>query len=279
MPKQHLYFYALIFLCLALTGIAVTSFIAARNLSLPIPTPIILLPIILPLLFPPLTLLLIRTLKSPTAAPFLIRLLPPAHLLLLTVIATLLGQSLSPNSSNAVPCPLFTHWQSLYSAHDATRIRRIQDTLECCGLRSVRDMAWPFDSKGGRACVDTYGRNTACGGPWEGALRGVVGADLGVVLGLAVLQIIITFLSDENSPSWLRSLSNREQERVTGGGWRLISHPETGEVVENVEDDSDTEANNGARIEENGHREYGTMGARPGQEESESLNAHNQWRD
>ena len=93
------------------------------------------------------------------------------------------------------------------------------------------------------------------------------------------IQIIITFLSDENSPSWLRSLSNREQERVTGSGWRLISHPETGEVVENVEDDSDTEANNGARIEENGHREYGTMGARPGQEESESLNAHNQWRD
>ena len=67
-------------------------------------------------------------------------------------------------------------------------IRAIQDALECCGLRSLRDDAWPFpgDGRGAGACVEMYGRTRACEGPWMGRSRMV----LGTAVGIAVVMVV-----------------------------------------------------------------------------------------
>ncbi|PKS05569.1 hypothetical protein jhhlp_008087 [Lomentospora prolificans] len=276
---KPLYFYGLIIICLCLTGVAVASFVTTRNLALPISKSITILPIILPVLFPLMAVLLRRTLNSATSLPLLLRILPRAHFILLSILATLLSQPLAPNPTDSVPCPLITHWQSLYSSHDSTTIRRIQDTLECCGLRSSRDMAWPFDPNGGKACVDMYRRDKACGPLWEGSLKSAAGADLGVVLGLAILQVIITYFTSDNPPSWLPSFGGRSGELATRNNWRLISQREAEEAVEDNDADSDTEANRISGEAQNGTRDYGTIPGRARPEDSDALHTRNAWRD
>lgn len=48
-------------------------------------------------------------------------------------------------------------------------IRTIQDQLQCCGLRSTRDRAWPFKdaNHGDNACEGTTGYTQSCLQPWS----------------------------------------------------------------------------------------------------------------
>lgn len=48
-------------------------------------------------------------------------------------------------------------------------IRTIQDQLQCCGLRSTRDKAWPFKdaNHGDDACERTTGYTQSCLQPWS----------------------------------------------------------------------------------------------------------------
>ncbi|KAK1815297.1 hypothetical protein LTR12_010266 [Friedmanniomyces endolithicus] len=57
----------------------------------------------------------------------------------------------------------------MFKAKDGEKIARIQDGFQCCGLRSVRDMAFPFPdaSHGSEACVVRYERGTACMDAWR----------------------------------------------------------------------------------------------------------------
>ncbi|KAB8278222.1 hypothetical protein BDV30DRAFT_223151 [Aspergillus minisclerotigenes] len=66
-------------------------------------------------------------------------------------------------------CQLSNQWQSYYHNKDSRAIRAIQDSLHCCGFRSVKDRAWPFKDKdhGDDACVRQIGYDRACLGPWE----------------------------------------------------------------------------------------------------------------
>ncbi|KAB8254739.1 hypothetical protein BDV32DRAFT_142625 [Aspergillus pseudonomiae] len=66
-------------------------------------------------------------------------------------------------------CQLNNQWQSYYHNKDSRAIRAIQDSLHCCGFRSVKDRAWPFKDKshGDDACVRQIGYDRACLGPWE----------------------------------------------------------------------------------------------------------------
>jgi hypothetical protein len=77
----------------------------------------------------------------------------------------------SPSSSNngSNTCHLERTWKSYFQAKNADAIRSIQDSLRCCGLRSVYDMAWPFKdaSHGDNACVEQLGYRQSCLGPWN----------------------------------------------------------------------------------------------------------------
>ncbi|KAB8220337.1 hypothetical protein BDV33DRAFT_231090 [Aspergillus novoparasiticus] len=66
-------------------------------------------------------------------------------------------------------CQLNNQWQSYYHNKDSRAIRAIQDSLHCCGFRSVKDRAWPFKDRthGDDACVRQIGYDRACLGPWE----------------------------------------------------------------------------------------------------------------
>ena len=79
----------------------------------------------------------------------------------------------------------------MYQTKDVTRVRRIQDALECCGFRSVRDKAWPFPSKEHAVdeCVRAYGRTKSCGGVWGRERRMVLGVMVGIAVGGLVLKV------------------------------------------------------------------------------------------
>lgn len=55
-------------------------------------------------------------------------------------------------------------------------MRRIQDAFQCCGLASMKDMAWPFPdaNHAAEACMVRYEeRSTACMDPWRDEERKV----------------------------------------------------------------------------------------------------------
>ncbi|EED17967.1 hypothetical protein TSTA_117470 [Talaromyces stipitatus ATCC 10500] len=86
--------------------------------------------------------------------------------LLPVVIATLTATYVSPSDNN---CHLEQAWQEYYHNKDVNSIRTIQDQLQCCGLRSTRDRAWPFKdaNHGDNACERTTGYTQSCLQPWS----------------------------------------------------------------------------------------------------------------
>lgn len=146
-----------------------------------------------------------RTKRGPSRYPnnnsssnttFLLHLVSPTALQVLqalatTVLATLYATHLVPSES--WECGLATRWQRLFRAKDARAVRAVQDALQCCGFRSVRDMAWPFPPAD-IPCAARFDRALACRGPWGKALRRGAGVELGVVLAVGVLQVSQNFI-------------------------------------------------------------------------------------
>ena len=66
-------------------------------------------------------------------------------------------------------CGLRRRWNQLYSRKDATAIRRIQDTHQCCGLVTPNYHAWPFQNKNDKAdaCIITFDRRKGCLLDWS----------------------------------------------------------------------------------------------------------------
>lgn len=80
----------------------------------------------------------------------------------------------------------------------------MQDALACCGLRSTRDMAWPFPrgrtpgeggAPGPATCQVQFGRTRSCLAPWENALQQVLGVEVVVVLCVGVVQVLVVVLA------------------------------------------------------------------------------------
>lgn len=85
------------------------------------------------------------------------------------VLVTLAGASLSPEN---LECAIERRWRFLFNTHNQKAIRSIQDALECCGLRTLVDQAWPFVPA--TTCRESTGRTRACEPGWEGAERGAL---------------------------------------------------------------------------------------------------------
>ncbi|OJD39048.1 tetraspanin tsp3 [Diplodia corticola] len=214
---------------------------AIQHLALPIPTAVSVLVTLLPVIqgfstwylaSPPTTgrrrrrLLLAlptTTTTSPppsdtrnAAADPRTRLAPPllsALTILTTVLATLAGTHLPPALDDD-SCALRARWLALFRAKNGPRIQAIQDALECCGFRSVYDMAWPFPQpdRGGRmqrsTCAETFGRSEACLAGWRGQERVVAGLLVVVCLGSWACQMIVT-TRDSSRPSWFQQFKAR----------------------------------------------------------------------
>jgi len=91
-----------------------------------------------------------------------------------SVLATLAGSHISPPGS--LDCALRETWQKLYHGKEGQCVRRIQDAFQCCGLASMKDMAWPFPdaNHAAEACMVRYEeRSTACMDPWRDEERKV----------------------------------------------------------------------------------------------------------
>ncbi|KAL0634864.1 hypothetical protein Q9L58_006224 [Maublancomyces gigas] len=69
----------------------------------------------------------------------------------------------------SISCPLERTWHGYFNNKDAGSIKAIQDALNCCGLKTVREQAWPFANKNTPAdtCSTTFNRKTPCFGPWS----------------------------------------------------------------------------------------------------------------
>lgn len=112
--------------------------------------------------------------------------------LLPVIIATLTATYISPSDNN---CHLEQTWQSYYHNKNVHSIRTIQDQLQCCGLRSTRDRAWPFKdaNHGDNACESTTGYTQSCLQPWsEQERRVAVLVFVAAVLGWGV-KVVFSF--------------------------------------------------------------------------------------
>lgn len=103
------------------------------------------------------------------------------------VVATLYGEGIlsGPN----LDCNLHTRWQQLWRSHDARSIERIQDTFNCCGLLSLRDMSEPHRGTDTTLCGTMYHRSTPCAGPWTSAMQRNSGVGFAVAIAVGVIQV------------------------------------------------------------------------------------------
>ncbi len=124
--------------------------------------------------------------------PFALR---PCRFYSPTVLGTLFFSGILP--SEARECLLQTRWKGFWTSHDANSIRAVQDAFNCCGFRTIKDMAWPFPHGNPKepqsTCESQFGRTLACRVPWEQALQQNNGTGLAITIFTAVIQIANVF--------------------------------------------------------------------------------------
>ncbi|KAK3315501.1 hypothetical protein B0H66DRAFT_346061 [Apodospora peruviana] len=180
-----------------LIAVAIYEHVNTTKLSLPISSALTFLTILLPLIaainavyFPKLVNM--TRSSGSTFQQLIPHGLQVLQLILTTVLATIFSANITP--SGVRECLLESKWKGFWTSHDGDAIKRIQDTFDCCGFRTVKDMAWPFPH--GRPdeehidCVSRFGRTSSCKAPWQQALQKNTGVDFGVVLAVAVLQLV-----------------------------------------------------------------------------------------
>lgn len=162
-------------------------------MSLPLSPVLTFLTILLPLVAAANATALPYLLREKARSPrrLLVRLAHPAVTqglqgIIVVVLATLYTTYIVPGAAR--DCGLSSIWERLFRSKDAQSVKAIQDALECCGFRSVKDMAWPFPPVD-VACAQRFDRTLPCQGPWTGALQGSAGVELGVVVIVALLQV------------------------------------------------------------------------------------------
>ncbi|KAL2886936.1 tetraspanin tsp3 [Ceratocystis lukuohia] len=154
--------------------------------------------------------------------PFLRRIFPPSHTssflpahlipfasqLLQALLSTILASILFSISASPqiVECSLNAQWQQLFSERDASAIKAIQETLQCCGFRTPKDRSWPWDSNGGGRCADVLGYHEACGPKWISSSRAEAGKAGTVTIMVMLLQglvlLIVRWRTERGRQPW-----------------------------------------------------------------------------
>ncbi|KAK3939253.1 hypothetical protein QBC46DRAFT_316121 [Diplogelasinospora grovesii] len=264
---------------LALMAVATYEHINTTTLSLPLSPVLTFLTVLLPLLAFANALYLPSALfssssssssssRSKQPSPFTRAVLPIAlqilQLILTTVLATNFASELIPSPIRQ--CMMESRWKDFWTGHDAESIRRIQDSFNCCGFRTVKDRAWPFPhGKPGDPkveCTTEYHRTIACGAPWEQALQRNAGTEFGVVLTVGVLQVLsLLFMKyingGNNMPAWVRALfAGRRRQEDTARRHPLLVGAAAAAAEEEEEEDSDEEGGEQEEEEVVGNTRY-----------------------
>lgn len=191
----------LLLIAISILGVAAIIFAAvalarSRELSLPLPASLaalnILIPIVTALAWPltrslatqvrrhALRLALSYLASASTLAPFV--------LLILSLVYAI--------PSDIQVCAADRHWLSMFENKDANSIRSIQTRLQCCGLNSMHDRAWPFPSRGvdARACERNQGYTVACGNMWrqEESLAATLTAIASFLNWLMMVRLVVS---------------------------------------------------------------------------------------
>lgn len=125
--------------------------------------------------------------------------LTPLLSILEAALAVLAATLLQPE---LLRCELEARWQQLFHDKDMGAVRAIQDTLQCCGLWSKVDRAWPFpgDDHDARSCHASFSRDLRCGDMWSDRTRFVLGLWLAVGAYGLVLKVCFSWtVSSRNS--------------------------------------------------------------------------------
>ncbi|GKT56711.1 tetraspanin Tsp3 [Colletotrichum tofieldiae] len=253
-------------ICVGLLTTAIIVHVSSTNLVLPISPFLSLLPVLLPILgtinafyYPRLLFNASHSLaRAEQLFPTIIQTLQG---ILTTALAVLFLQSAL--TGDDLNCALSTSWQRMFAGKDESSIRRIQDSLDCCGLNSVKDRAWPFT--GNVQCAERFSRDTPCVGPWREATVRNSAIDLGIVLAVGVLQVL-TLLFMQSASNWRhawwaqgwRHLSERpieERERTRP----LLTASAAAAVANNAPNDSGDESDVPVSYRDLSPR-YGTTG-------------------
>ncbi|KKY30622.1 putative tetraspanin tsp3 [Diaporthe ampelina] len=211
-------FFTYLVLILALMGVALYEHTNSVTLSLPLSQVLTFLTILLPLLAAANATALPYMLREKARAPgrLLVKLAHPAVTqglqgILTVVLATLYTTYIVPGTTR--DCGLSNAWEHLFRVKDVQSVKAIQDTFECCGFRSVRDMAWPFPPVD-IACAQLFDRALSCQEPWTSAHQRTAGVELGIVVIVAILQIVSLvfpqqFAARFQESSWRRFFGGR----------------------------------------------------------------------
>lgn len=157
--------------CLGIAAIVCASIALSKisQLSLPLPTILPALNILVPLLTALLVPACQRVLQQVKQRA--VRLVLPylAHASTLLPFALLILSLVYSTPGDLQSCSLERHWLRMFEAKNDRAIRNIQTDLQCCGLNSIHDRAWPFPARGidARACERTQGYTIPCAGRWQ----------------------------------------------------------------------------------------------------------------
>ncbi|KAI0884530.1 uncharacterized protein GGS22DRAFT_143837 [Annulohypoxylon maeteangense] len=269
---------ALAYPILLLASIAVAIYIqvTSSTLSLPLSTGTTVLTIILPLIAAAnvfYTPLLHRFLQARVSSLATQKLLPIAlqviQGILTVVLATLSAQGFVPGK--LLECSLEGNWQRLFIAKDAHAIQQIQDSFNCCGLRSTKDRDWPLHQ-----CTDSYkDRNSACLVPWRAAQQRTAGIEFAVVVVVGVLQLIhLALFRLRNSGGARARLGYRRITQSVG------ANPHEGLLENQAIDDDENDAAAGDSGVDGGRPDYGALEEGPNHriEPSNLGEERNNWR-
>ena len=187
---------------LALTILAVVASVRGHKIFLPTSITTQILAIILPLLTnailfaitkssPNRPLRLTGKVSSTSGVRFPLPSCEIAVTILFILDTLLITLASTARSQPTLTCGLESRWQQMFVAKDGARTRAIQDSLRCCGFRSIKDKAWPFPAKGVGvgACVERFGWQTACEGDWTAEARSMLGMMIGVGMGVVVIKV------------------------------------------------------------------------------------------
>ncbi|KAJ4857582.1 hypothetical protein T069G_08479 [Trichoderma breve] len=261
-----------------LFGVAAVVHFHSAHLSLPVSPAITILTILLPIVSFLNSYIYPTLLHSARNSSHPLHRLSPTILqtlqgLVTTILATLLFEDVIP--STTVDCVMENRWKSMFQAHDGESIRLIQDTLNCCGLNTVRHMPYPF-IKPDTTCSTMYGRDKSCRGPWTAALRSSTGADFGVVIAVGLLQILSLLMTREGTNWWnsWRPIAWHRQRRGVEGERRALLEDVTDADEEVVERQDDSSRSRGYQSLPSAEAEN-----RPRVEPSPIHHEENHWRD
>jgi hypothetical protein len=131
------------------------------------------------------------------------------------ITATLFATYAYPTS--ILDCQLQLQWQTMNRAKDEHRIRVIQDQFECCGFKTISDMAWPFQADGfdPKLCSTRFQRTNSCAEDWLGKERNLATAMLVVNVSVFLWQIIVTsglLLDDMPLIRWMPRIGANQSE-------------------------------------------------------------------